>query len=502
MAKVDSNSKSLFVVMPSSNVWNIDQPDPAVGFLASASRSLRRPASRNGRGATDLATSSPIVVIDEVAPNDTTLIAMNETQQRELAESQPGLRVVPLVPVRPMWLRRFDLTPPISVAAGRRKTRFAVTVVADDSGDPIAGAEVYAFTDRVAQVGVQNLTDAAGVATLLLPGGLTRLEVVEVLAPDGYWPAYVKRVTVSPQGLVLRCKPIMLAAADVRDHFALRGAPLDGAGVMVGVIDSGVGAHKDLVIAKGMNLIKGEDPSKFGDQLGHGTHVCGIIAGRAAPGTGATGVAPGVTLHVYKIFGRNQETTNSFLITKALRQAVDDGCDLINMSLGAVLDMPDVLREIQRARALGVVCLAATGNDYRAEVGYPARYPQVLAVSAMGRKGTYPAGATQALSEVAPFGKERTNYLADFSNVGTQVAITAPGVGIVSTHKRRYAVMDGTSMACPVATGALARLLARHPKILRMARDQKRSDAIIKLARGTAAPLGFGVRFEGSGFLV
>ncbi len=181
---------------------------------------------------------------------------------------------------------------------------------------------------------------------------------------------------------------------------------------------------------------------------------------------------------------------------------MDDDCDLINLSLGAERDMPDVLREIQRARAMGVVCLAATGNDYRSPVGYPARYNQVLAISACGRKGTYPNSASQELSAVAPFGKDRHDYVADFSNIGSEVALIEPGVGIVSTHRRAYAVMDGTSMACPVATGALARLLANNVRVLHMERDQKRSDAIIKLALSSAQTLGLRPVFEGSGILV
>jgi subtilisin len=209
-----------------------------------------------------------------------------------------------------------------------------------------------------------------------------------------------------------------------------------------------------------------------------------------------------VALHVYRVFGRSSETAESFSIAKAIRQAVEDGCDLINLSLGGEGDMPDVLREIQRARALGEDCLAATGNDYRGQVSYPARYAQAMAVSAFGRKGTYPAGAAQALTIQKPFGTDRKNFVANFSNVGSEVDLTGPGVGIVSAYPGGYAVMDGTSMACPAITGSLARVLARQTRILNMARDQKRSDAIIHLALKTAGELGFGATFEGAGLLV
>jgi subtilisin len=60
--------------------------------------------------------------------------------------------------------------------------------------------------------------------------------------------------------------------------------------------------------------------------------------------------------------------------------------------------------------------------------------------------------------------------------------------------------MDGTSMACPSVTGAIARLLSANPAVMRMPRDQARSDAILQLAYAAAKPLGFGAEFEGNGW--
>ena len=100
-----------------------------------------------------------------------------------------------------------------------------------------------------------------------------------------------------------------------------------------------------------------------------------------------------------------------------------------------------------------------------------------------------------------PPGKpDARNFIADFSNVGPQVDVTGPGVGIVSTiPPNDYGVMDGTSMACPAITGVAARLLSSDGQTLKMARDGSRSDAMAKLLLAAAKSLGFPPDLEGRG---
>jgi subtilisin len=76
--------------------------------------------------------------------------------------------------------------------------------------------------------------------------------------------------------------------------------------------------------------------------------------------------------------------------------------------------------------------------------------------------------------------------------------LTGPGVAIMSTYPGGYAEISGTSMACPAATGAAARAISGTP-VVKMKRDVKRSDAIVKAVLATATPLGFGLTFEGHG---
>jgi subtilisin len=132
-------------------------------------------------------------------------------------------------------------------------------------------------------------------------------------------------------------------------------------------------------------------------------------------------------------------------------------------------------------------------------VSFPAANDMCQAVSAMGIKGTFPAGTEPAGSVAAPYGKDKKNFVASCSNVGSDTDLTGPGVGVISTVPGGYGVMSGTSMATPAETGAAACLLAASPAILAMPRDRHRAAAMIAAIAKACKLLGFGATFEGKG---
>jgi subtilisin family serine protease len=211
-----------------------------------------------------------------------------------------------------------------------------------------------------------------------------------------------------------------------------------GAGMKVAILDTGIDvSHPDLI----PNFKKGIDftnsPHGFNDVQGHGTHCAGIVAG-CDNDFGVVGVAPLAELYVAKVLGDNGSGSIE-AIAQGIDWAIAEKVDIISMSLGCSEDPGPVLHEaVKRARAAGIVVVAASGNE-NTHVGWPAVYEEVIAVGAVDQT----------------FGR------ANFSNFGQELDITAPGVDILSTYPTsRYAKLSGTSMATPIVAGVVALIQA------------------------------------------
>lgn len=208
-----------------------------------------------------------------------------------------------------------------------------------------------------------------------------------------------------------------------------------GEGIKVAVLDTGIDAtHPDLApnFKKGRNFTT-SNPDDYLDRQGHGTHCAGIIAG-CDNMVGIVGVAPLAELYVAKVLG-DQGNGGISAIVKGIDWAIEEKVDVISMSLGCSKDPGPALHDaIKRARAAGIVIVAASGNE-NTHVGWPAVYEEVISVGAVDQT----------------FGR------ADFSNFGQELDVTAPGVDILSTYPtNQYAKLSGTSMATPIVAGVVA----------------------------------------------
>lgn len=438
-------------------------------------------------------------VVDSLGADGAKLIEATPPEALALRALQPGMRLVPVVYYEPAVAPRKQVRAAVAVPGSSAAAPATITlrVVSETDGAPVPGAIVVALTSVAAGTGAQAVTDGQGQVELRL-GSSVVLERLYVYPTTAFWTLRKDRFTLT-DGVQVALRPLDLGYTDcLRYHY--RNVSDDaGKGVTVAVVDTGVAQHPDLVIDGGANTAPGEDPGDFGDNgEGHGTHVAGIIAARGRPPTGIRGVAPGVALRSYRVFAQGSKQASNFAVAKAVDQAVVDGCDLVNMSLGGAAYDPVLKAAVEDARAGGSVCIVAAGNNGRGPVGHPAADEMSVAVSALGRIGTFPDDAAEVDEVVAPYGSDEADFIGAFSNIGPQVDLTGPGVAIISTVPGSYTEISGTSMACPAVTGVAARLLSSS-ETLGAQRDAARSEAIVAMLLASARDRGFPDPFEGHG---
>ena len=199
------------------------------------------------------------------------------------------------------------------------------------------------------------------------------------------------------------------------------------------------------------------------DQVGHGTHVAGIIAA-ANNGYGVTGVGAGKTNSAIKVMGirvfnASGKYGTTISVARGIDYAVKNGAKIINMSLGSIKGDEDkaMRKSVSSAYGKGVTLICAAGNDQTDGVAeIPACYGKTISVANSGKH----------------------HLLHETSTYGTAIDIAAPGVAMFSTWSRQssygrneYMELSGTSMATPVVSGIAAMMYAvdtgAYPKKVR-----------------------------------
>ncbi|BAY47637.1 peptidase S8/S53 [Scytonema sp. HK-05] len=255
-----------------------------------------------------------------------------------------------------------------------------------------------------------------------------------------------------------------------------------GKDITVAVIDTGITRVRDLVeteFVPGYDFVN--DRVEADDDNGHGTHVAGTIAQSTNNSYGVAGIAYEAKLMPLKVLSDYGGGTVAD-IAEAIKFAADNGADVINMSLGGGGESHLMKDAIDYAHRKGVVIIAAAGNENQNSASYPARYPYVIGVSALGPDG------------------ERAPY----SNFGAGVDISAPGGSdagkilqeTIDPENNGVGVFigfQGTSMAAPHVAGVAA---------LVKASGVKEPDEILEVLKQSARTVqDDGLNYYGAGLL-
>jgi hypothetical protein len=169
------------------------------------------------------------------------------------------------------------------------------------------------------------------------------------------------------------------------------------------------------------------------DQLTHGTAMAETILDSLQKTSGSSG-SSSVTILPVNVYG-NSETTSTFDVASGIVQAVNNGANIINLSLGGTGDSQLLHNTIIQVSQRGIPIYAAAGNEPVTTPTYPAAYPEVVSVTAT----------------------DSTGQIASYANRGSFIDMTAPGDNVVGFDGQSY-VVEGTSTSTAFASGAAAGL--------------------------------------------
>lgn len=283
-------------------------------------------------------------------------------------------------------------------------------------------------------------------------------------------------------------------AYDMTGVRAAQKLDLDGRGIVVAVVDTGFDpthpSLKEAKLVRWKDLVNGR--TKPYDDVGHGSHVAGVIVGQGTSVSGRLqgfqmrGAAPGASLIAVKAIDA-QGSGSSTDVASGIDFSVNEGADVVCLSLGSresplALVGDEITDAVNRALDRGIPVVAAAGNTGPAsdDVESPATIDGVIAVGAVDR--------TKRVADFSARGDPEENYglgglkpLARRADPNKKPEVVAPGVDILSAWKDgQYAVSKGTSQAAPFVCGALALALQKNPSLL----NQNSRSLIDRLKRG------------------
>jgi serine protease AprX len=279
--------------------------------------------------------------------------------------------------------------------------------------------------------------------------------------------------------------------AGYRGFLGLGSIPgVNGYGVGVALLDSGIAPHKAIAskVVANISFVTGDpDP---GDKFGHGTHIAGIITGAASAATGVTpgyagGVAPGAHLVNVRVLGANGTGFTSDVIAGidwVIANRARYNIRIINLSLGHSVMEPvatDPLCEaVERAVNAGIVVVASAGNRGKSENGAPilggitspGNSPYAITVGALNTWNTVSRaddsvttyssrGPTRFDLAVKPDVVAPGNKIVSLKAQGSYLPAAYPATYVAGTGTNAYIRLSGSSMATGVISGGVALLV-------------------------------------------
>jgi thermitase len=206
--------------------------------------------------------------------------------------------------------------------------------------------------------------------------------------------------------------------------------------VIVAILDTGIDRNHEDLKEKVIAEINFTESPTTDDIYGHGTHVAGIIAGTRNNGIGIAGLASDSRLMNVKV-ADDQGKVQAAAVTKGVMWAVDNGANVINISLTIKASSPDLEKAVNYAWGRGVVVVAASSNENDELICYPAAYKNSISVASSYENDTS----------------------ATLPNQLKNADVVAPGFNIYSTlPSNSYGYKSGTSFATAHISGLSALL--------------------------------------------